>query len=303
MKILITGGTGFVGQYITGIFLNEGNDVTAIGTRPEFREISHERLTYVSADTSKTGEWQNYLTDSDVIINLAGKNIFKRWNDNYKTQMYESRIYTTRNIVDALPENNNKILINTSASGFYGSRGDDVLSEETSSGDSYLAGLCVDWENEALKSEEKGTRVILARFGIILGKNGGAMEKMLLPFKLGLGGPLGDGLHWFPWIHIDDLAGIFKYALNHGDVQGPINCSAPNPVRYKDFAKMLGKVLKRPAFMPAPVFMLKIILGEVTETMMSSVRMIPEKILKHGYQFEHPELEDTLKQIVQGKRM
>jgi uncharacterized protein len=296
MKVFITGGTGFVGSHISSHLLQQGYHVSAIGRSPVQKRIHHQNFTYISSDTTIPGQWQEHVQDCDVAFNLAGKSIFTRWNPKAKQQIYDSRILTTRNLVDALSANTT--LISTSAVGYYGDRGDEILTEDTSPGNDFLAKVGMDWENEALAAEKKGVRVAVTRFGIVLGKNGGAMEKMIPAFKFFLGGGLGDGKQWFSWIHVDDIAHASMFILNDPEVKGVFNFTSPEPIRNSDFTKLLGKVLNRPAVMPAPAFLIRLFAGEFGETLLNSCRAVPERLLEAGYEFRYPELIDALKDIV-----
>lgn len=300
MKIFITGGSGFVGTNLSFYLLEKGHSIIAVGTSLSHKVISHENFRYISADTTIKGAWQDALKDVDAVINLAGKNIFKLWSDNYKKQIYKSRILTTRNLVEAMPDKKDTILCSTSAAGYYGDRADEVLKEDSLPGYDFLAKVCIDWEKEAFQAQAKGIRVAAMRFGVVLGKNGGALAKMVPAFKFFAGGPLGSGLQWFPWIHMDDLIAAIIFILENPDIKGPLNFCSPNPVRNRDFAKTLGKVLSRPSFMRAPSFMIRLIMGEMGKSLMSSQRAIPDKLLKHGFTFQYPDINNTLYDLVRA---
>lgn len=300
MKIFITGGSGFVGTNLSFYLIEKGHSIIAVGTSLSHKVISHENFRYISADTTIKGAWQDALKDVDAVINLAGKNIFKLWSDSYKDQIYKSRILTTRNLVEAMPDKKDTILCSTSAAGYYGDRADEVLKEDSLPGYNFLAKVCIDWEKEAFQAEAKGIRVAAMRFGVVLGKNGGALEKMVPAFKFFAGGPLGSGLQWFPWIHMDDLIAAIIFILENPDVKGPLNFCSPNPVRNRDFAKTLGKVLSRPSFMRAPSFMIRLIMGEMGKSLMSSQRAIPDKLLKHGFTFQYPDINNALYNLVRA---
>ncbi len=294
MKIFITGGSGFVGTNLSFYLLEKGHSVIAVGTSPAHKVIRHDNFHYISADTTIKGAWQDALKHVDAVINLAGKNIFKRWSDNYKDQIYNSRILTTRNLVEAMPANTEVILCSASAAGYYGDRADDVLNEEALPGNDFAAKVCMDWEKEAFRAESKGIRVAAMRFGVVLGKDGGALAKMVPAFKFFAGGPLGSGLQWFPWIHMDDLIASIIFILENPDVKGPVNFCSPNPLRNRDFAKTLGNVLNRPSFMKAPSGIIRLMMGEMGKSLMSSQRAIPDKLLKHGFKFQHPDINNAL---------
>ncbi len=301
MKYLITGGTGFVGRHLSNFLLKRGHEVIAVGLRATPEIAQQETFRYISADTSQPGDWQDAVNEADAVYNLAGKTIFKRWTESYKQLIYDSRILTTRNIVDALPKNKQITLCSTSAVGYYGNRNDETLTEDSTGGDDFLARVGFDWEGEAFKAEEKGIRVVMARFGIVLGKDGGAMAKMMPAFKSFTGGPLGSGMQWFPWIHMADILSALMFIVENRDIKGPVNFTAPNPIRNRELAKTLGKVLKRPAFLSVPGFMIRLAMGEFGNTLLASQRAVPEKLLKHGFTFRFAELEDAIRDIVKGQ--
>lgn len=296
MKIFITGGTGFVGHNLSQHLLINAHHVTATGRSEKQDRIDHPNFTYISADTTKPGKWQSHAEDSDIAVNLAGKSIFTRWTPKTKKQIYDSRILTTRNLVEALPSQST--LLSTSAVGYYGHRGDDIISEDAPAGSDFLAKVSIDWEKEAMEAEKKGVRVAITRFGIILGKDGGAMEKMVPAFKAFVGGPIGDGKQWFPWIHIEDIIHAAFFIMENSQMKGIFNFTAPHPVTNKYFAKSLAQFLNRPAFMPAPAFLVRLFAGEFGQTLLNSQRAIPEKLIKSGYQFKYPDLSDALKDLL-----
>jgi uncharacterized protein (TIGR01777 family) len=299
MNYFITGGLGFVGHHLCDFLLQKGNRVTAVGLSKNPELIDHPDFHYISADLTREGAWQQELGDQEVIVNLAGKSIFKRWTDKYKQQIYDSRILTTRNLVDALPPGSRTVLCSASAVGYYGSCGDELLTEEAPPGDDFLAEIGKDWEREALQAQDKGIRVVLTRFGIILDKDGGAMAKMIPAFRCFLGGPLGNGEQWFPWIHMQDLVSAYQFVIEHPEAGGAINFCAPQPVRNKELAAKLGAALNRPAFMPAPAFMIKLLLGEFGQSLLNSQRAVPEKLEDLGFQFKYADMDSALREIVQ----
>jgi len=298
MNCFITGGLGFVGRRLSNFLLGKGHRVTAVGLskNPDF--IKHPDFRYISADTTREGSWQQELDNQEVILNLAGKSIFKRWTDKYKQEIYDSRILTTRNLVSALPGDSQTVFCSTSAVGYYGSRGDAVLTEEASPGDDFLAEIGKDWEREALQAQAKNARVVLTRFGIVLDKDGGAMAKMIPAFRFLLGGPLGNGEQWFPWIHMHDLLCAYQFVIDNPEAGGPVNFCAPRPVRNKELAAKLGSALNRPAFMPAPAFMLKLLLGEFAESLLNSQRAVPHKLENLGFKFKYADMDSALGEII-----
>ncbi|KPA16598.1 NAD-dependent epimerase/dehydratase [Candidatus Magnetomorum sp. HK-1] len=297
MKIFITGGLGFVGQHICRYLLKNGHHVTACGRSASQNILAHANFTYQSIDTSVKGDWQDSIAQFDAVINLAGVTIFKRWNDTYKQSIYNSRIQTTRNIVAAMSKNS--CLFNASAIGYYGPCQDKTITESHPAGKDFLAAVCKDWEAEALKAESKNCRVTVGRFGIILGLGGGALQSMLPAFRLLLGGPLGNGKQWFPWMHIHDLCRAIEFLISKPDQHGIYNFCAPHPVQNNEFAKTLGTVLNRPAFIPAPAFMIRLIFGELGETLLNGQRAIPDRLLKNNFQFDYPKLKQSLTDLLE----
>ena len=300
MKIFVAGGTGFVGTRLTQRLMSHGHDVTVVSSRGKSSSKNGQAPHYLKADTTQEGDWQKELGGYDVIVNLTGRTIFNYWTKSYKNQIYSSRVSTTRNIVNGLPERTETVLLNASAAGYYGDSGDVEQYESSPAGDDFLATVCQDWEKEALRARERGARVATMRFGVVLGKGGGAIETMKTPFKLGMGGPIGNGKQWFPWIHLDDLVSAILFLMNGGDLQGAFNCTAPGQVRQKEFAKKLAKALKRPAFMPAPSFFMKTVLGEFGNSLLLGQKVVPKALQENGFVFHYPKLEDALEEILHG---
>lgn len=298
MNIFVTGGSGFVGTNLSYYLLRQGHRVTAVGRSSFHKLFGHENFQYISADTTQKGVWQNTLQEMDAVVNLAGTTIFRRWTKSCKSKIYDSRILTTRNLVKAMPENRDVTLCSASAAGYYGSRGDTILYEDAHPGDDFLAGICIAWEKEAYKAAAKGIRVAAMRFGVVLGKSGGAIQKMLLAFKLFAGGPLGNGKQWFPWIHMDDLTAAILFIIENPAIKGPVNFCAPEQVRNMNFARALGNVLNRPSFMPAPAFMVRLIMGELGASLLNSQRPISDKLAGHGFMFQYPDIHSALREIV-----
>ncbi len=298
MKIFVSGGTGFVGTNLIRYLLDAGHRVIATGTSSTHESVDHENFVFTSADTTEKGPWQDLLKNVDAMINLAGRTIFNRWSKRYKREIYDSRILTTRNLVEAIPDNKDVVLCSTSAVGYYGDRAEEILKEDAAPGNDFLARVSMDWEKEALLAERKGVRVAIMRFGVVLGKKGGALLKMIPAFKSFAGGPVGSGDQWFPWIHMDDLISAMIFIIEHQDIKGPVNFCAPNPVRNRDFAKALGEVLGRPSFMRAPSFMIRTLMGEMGTTLLASQRTVPDKLLKNGFEFRYPDVGTALLNLV-----
>ncbi len=294
MKILITGGTGFVGSFLSRYLVDRGHHVIATGMRRRHNIENGDRFTYISVDTTVPGAWQDRVSEADAVINLAGRNIFRYWTETAKRRIHESRILTTRNVVGAMGKKQGPILLSASAIGYYGDRGDELLEESSSAGDNFLANVSASWEKEALGAEAKGARVALLRFSVILGKDGGALAKMLPAFKCFAGGPMGSGMQWFSWMHIQDLAAAVEMILVNEDMKGTFNFCSPHPERHHHFAKTLGKALGRPAFLKMPAFVLKRIMGELGDVMLASQRCVPQKLQRHGFEFQYPVLKNAL---------
>lgn len=298
MKILITGGTGFVGAAVTQRLLEMGHEVTVVGSSRQCRLPAHDHLHYVAADTTRPGDWQRHVPEQEALVNLAGRSVFNLWTENYKKAIYDSRILTTRNLVAALPAATEAVLLSTSAAGYYGDGGEAEKTESNASGNDFLAQVCRDWEGEAEKATAKGARVVLMRFGVVLGKGGGALATMKLPFQLGLGGPIGSGKQWFPWIHLEDLVSAIVFLLSAEECRGPFNFTAPQPIRQKDFARQLGAAYHRPAFLPTPAFIMRTVLGEFGRSLLQGQRVLPRALTESGYLFTYPDLQAAFKDLV-----
>jgi hypothetical protein len=299
MKIFITGGTGFVGTLLCKQMVEKGNDVTAV-SRSGRGEVSG--VQYLKADTRVPGPWQDELADQDVVINLAGVSIFSRWSKSKKEAIYSSRIETTRNISDVLTTGAGKNihLISASAAGYYGFHGDEAITESDPPGDDFLARVCVDWEKEALRSEEGGARVTLARFGIILGP-GGALDILVPLFRFFLGSRLGNGRQFFPWIHHEDLLAIIRYIMEQG-ISGPVNCTAPEPVTNREMTRILARVLHRPVLVPfVPAFAMKLVMGEFGSMLLEGQRALPRVLLDRGFEFRFSDFEEALRHFVESE--
>lgn len=300
MKIVITGGSGFVGTHLADYLIKGGHKVTALGRSARQKQSPSQSYRYVAADTTRPGDWQTELEDADAVVNLAGATIFKRWNADYKKQIHESRVLTTRNVAASLPRDRKIILCSASGAGYYGSCGDDLLTEDHRAGDDFLAGVSVDWEKEALQAADEHLRVVVMRFGVILGKGGGAMAKMIPAFKFFVGGSMGSGKQWFPWMHLADLTAAVQFIFENDQVSGPVNFCAPHPIQYRDLAKTLARALKRPAVMPAPAFLIRLAMGEFGSVFLASQRIVPQKLLNHGFSFQYPRIDDAIREVVGG---
>jgi uncharacterized protein (TIGR01777 family) len=306
MRIFVTGGTGLVGTRLVQR-LRERGDQLVVLTRhfAQARQTLGPNVQLIEGDPMQPGDWMNALDDCDGAINLAGENLFnRRWSTAFKTLMYDSRINTTRHVVEAMArkpkriDGTPRVLVNASAIGIYGPHGDEELTEDASAGPDFLAQLCVDWEKEANRAKESGVRVAVVRIGVVLDRRGGALAQMLPPFRWFFGGPVAGGRQWMSWVHHDDLVGIFLMALDRNEATGPINGTAPNPVTNRQFSKALGHALHRPSFFPTPGFLLRIMLGEVANVVTSGQRVLPRRAQALGYSFRFPNLNEALQDVL-----
>ena len=300
MKIVVTGATGLVGTALVAALAREGHTVCRL-VRSGSKSTGGTVGTFDVPWDPETGSLGGAAVGAEAAVNLGGASIVGgRWTNTRKKLLRTSRVDATRALVAALGKMNAKpgVLVSASAVGFYGNRGDETLTEESAPGNTFLANLAKDWETEALRAEEFGTRVVLARFGIILAAEGGALPEMMLPFKFGVGGRIGDGKQWMSWVTLEDVVAILRLALIKSDLRGPINVVAPEPARNADFVKELAKAMHRPAMFPAPAFALRLAIGEMADALLlSSQRSVPQKLTRAGYSFASRSLTDALEAI------
>jgi uncharacterized protein (TIGR01777 family) len=302
MNILITGATGFVGRRLCEMLHQAGHTVRALSRD----SVAAKQRVPLLKEVFPWNPLQELpplqaFEGCDAIINLAGESIAGRWTAPKKQLIRDSRVAGTRHLVEALSklDARPKVLLSASAIGYYGDRGEETLTEDAAPGSDFLAQVCRDWENEALKAESLGMRVVRLRIGLVLGRGGGTLQALLPLFRVGLGGPLGSGRQWWSWIHRDDLCHLIVQILANESISGPVNATAPQPVRQKEFAQVLGRVLRRPAFLPTPAFALKIALGEFADGILASQRALPRRAQEMGYRFQFEELEGALREILQ----
>ena len=297
MKILITGGTGFIGSALIKKLLPQEHQITVLS-----RNADKVAKLFADNVTPLTDLQALDVSDHfDIIINLAGAPIFdKRWTAAQKTIIRDSRIQLTQQLIDKIATMQQKpqLLISGSAIGFYGDQGDTELTEQSNSVADFSQQLCADWEQAALQAEQYGVRVCLIRTGLVLGRDGGLLQRMLLPFKLGLGGRIGNGRQWMSWIHLQDWIAIAENMINDNSMQGAYNATAINPVTNLEFSKTLAEVLNRPAFLPLPACVLKRLLGEMSELVLGSQKVLPERLLQQGFEFQFSDLRHALSDIL-----
>jgi uncharacterized protein len=303
MHIVISGGTGFLGQPLASALSFDGHDVTILSRDPATRTSSTAQTVAWMPDGSATGRWTTAIDGAGAVINLAGEPIAgARWTPAQKQRILDSRVLATRSLTAAISRAARppSVFISGSAVGFYGPLQDQVVTEDTPGGHDFLANVCARWEEEAMRAGTPPTRVVCIRTGLVLERDGGALPKMLPPFRFGAGGPVGSGRQYWPWIHRQDWIGLVRFAIATPAVSGPLNATAPNPVTNAEFARALGRALHRPAFMPAPGFALKLLLGEMADALLlSGQRAVPAKAERLGFTFRFKTIEESLQAIFQ----
>jgi len=301
MKILVAGGTGFIGNMLLPCLLKAGHQVSMLVPAKRKHTVISSSVAVVEGEAFNPLVWRGLIEKHQVIINLAGSTIFRRWNKAVKDEIYTSRIHITRNIVDAFKScpADDRHFFCASGVGYYGYPVNELLTEESRPGSSFLARVAVDWEGEALKARECGVRVVLCRFGIVLGKNGGAFKNMLPFFRYGLGGRWGDGRQWFSWIHALDCSKAILFLLEKSTVEGAVNLTAPNPVTNRELTYLLRRRLRRRTLFPIiPGFLMRAFLGEFADVFLKGQRVMPQKLLAGGFQFLHPALEGCISDLL-----
>jgi uncharacterized protein (TIGR01777 family) len=290
MRITVTGASGLIGSKLVEHLRSRGDEVTTLSRNPSSPGAVAWQPEQEPAPAAA-------LSGRDAVVHLAGENVAQRWSDDAKRRIRESRELGTRNLVAGIEaaDPRPRVLVSSSAVGYYGPHGDERLDEDTPAGHDFLAEVCVIWEREALRAEGLGLRVATIRTGVVLDQGGGALAKMLPFFKLGVGGPVAGGDQYMPWIHVDDVVGIYLAALDGDAWQGPINASAPEPVTNKAFSKALGRALHRPAIAPVPALAIHTLYGEMAEIVTKGQRVVPKAALEHGYAFAHPDLDEALR--------
>jgi uncharacterized protein (TIGR01777 family) len=307
MKIVISGGTGFLGSPLAEVYAEEGHDVRVLTRSLPSGESRHESGTGMPGVTrvgwppnGQTGGWSAAIEGADAVINLAGESIAaRRWTPQRKAQIRDSRILATRSLATAVraAATPPPVFVSSSAIGYYGKSGDDPKIETSPPGRDFLAQLCEDWEQEARKAERTGLRVAVVRTGMVIERSGGALAQMLTPFRMFAGGPMGSGRQYMSWIHRLDWIELVRWIVQTHDASGPINATAPHPVTNREFARALGRALRRPALVPAPAFALRLALGEFADYIVTGQRVVPARAQALGYHFRYPEIDIAFRGI------
>lgn len=300
MKIILAGGAGFIGRAMARAWAEQHQVIVLTRDVERARQQLPESVACVRWDGQTPGEWVEALEGADALVNLAGESVAQRWTPAVKERLRQSRLQPTRLLIEAIAQLRQPpaTMLQASAIGFYDQNPALELDESSPPGAGFLAELCGEWEAAARPAETLGVRLCWMRIGIVLGKGGGALEKMLPAFRLGLGGPIGSGRQWLSWIHIDDVANAAHFLLERTHLSGAFNFTAPNPVTMNEFARALGRVLRRPAWLRVPAFVLRVMLSEMAESLLQGSRALPQRLLDAGYTFRYPELENALRAVL-----
>jgi len=302
MRVVVAGGSGLIGRKLIEELLRAQHEVVVLSRKPENVRKIFPAVRAEFWDAKSFDGLTSVLDGADAIINLIGESIgAKRWTRTQKRRILSSRIVSTQAIVAAIKQTQRKpsVLLNASAVGYYGNAPEGELTEANPRGTGFLADVCARWETEALKVREFDMRVVMLRSGVVLDKNGGVLQKLLIPFRFFVGGPMGTGKQWFPWIHLQDEVNVILFAMENEQIAGPLNLSAPESVRMLEFCRELGKILHRPSWMRVPGFVLKCVLGEMAQPLLlHSQKIIPQKLVDAGFKFQFPKLEDALRNLL-----
>lgn len=301
IRTIITGGTGLIGRALAGDLAGDGQEVILLSRNPERATNLPQGVRAERWDGHTAEGWGHLADGAEAIVNLAGENIGAgRWTSERKRRILDSRVNAGRGVVEAVKAAQVKppVVIQSSAVGYYGPQGDEQIGEDVPAGIDFLGQVAVEWENSTAPLDEMGIRRPIIRSGVVLSTKSGAFPRMLLPFKLFVGGPLGNGRQWFSWIHINDIVRAIRFLIQHPKATGPFNVTAPNPLTNADWSRALGKVMRRPAFMPTPSFALKLLFGEMATVLLDGQRASPQRLLDLGFSFRFPEAEGALKDLL-----
>lgn len=300
-KIIITGGTGFLGWLLAQKLADEGNQVTIFTRNPENVKRIRPDIKYLRWDYNSPDSWKDELNKNEIVIHLAGTGLFnRRWTKNFKNEILYSRVASAENIANAIRADNTavKTFITASAIGYYGGTNDNGVNESAPAGNDYLAYICKKWEAAAFAAADKNIRVVAMRMGLVLSEKEGYLKKLLPVYRLFIGGPLGSSFNYLSWVHHEDVINAYLFVINNSDVSGPINITAPAPVKAGEFASALGNAIKRPSLFTVPAFIIRIVVGEGGRYVTYSQRVFPDKLLECGFRFRYPELKTALKNIL-----
>jgi uncharacterized protein (TIGR01777 family) len=302
MKIIVTGGSGFIGKALIPRLVAEGHEVVLLTRNPpEARSKVDQRVNFVQWDGKTSDSWESHVDGADAVLNFAGEPLdAKRWSTGQKKRIIDSRVDATTAIVNAIRKASRRpsVLVNASGVGYYGPVETGEITEEHSRGSDFLSETTSQWETAARAAEPLGVRTVILRTAVVLGDGGGALRKLLIPFRLFVGGALGSGRQWFPWIHRDDLVGVILFVLQDKSVSGSVNAVAPESVTMKEFCSALGRVMHRPSWAPVPSFLLKMVLGEMSVMVLTGQRAVPKALQRHEYTFKFPNLSSALSDIL-----
>jgi uncharacterized protein len=304
VKVAITGATGLVGSRLVEKLTSQGDRIVVLTRSVDrakriFPQSAFPDLDIVSCDLKRSGDWQQSISGCDAVVNLAGEAIAERWTNEHKAEIVSSRQLATKNIVEAIKKAESKpsALINASAIGYYGTSETETFDETSIAGNDFLAEVCKTWETEAQKVKEAGTRLVILRIGIVLA-NGGALGKMIGPFKMFAGGPIGSGRQWFSWIHREDLVDLIVQSIKRQDMEGVFNATSPNPVKMNQLCQTLGEVMNRPSWLPVPDFVLELMLGDAAKVVLEGQQVLPKHLQASGFQYQYPTLKPALTEVV-----
>ncbi|MCJ7554549.1 MAG: TIGR01777 family oxidoreductase [Ignavibacteriaceae bacterium] len=301
-KIIITGATGFIGKKLCKALAERGDEVTIFTRSVESAKKDFPFIkNFVKWNYKNPDEWKFHIENKHAVVHLAGVNLFaKRWNEDFKKQIIESREHSTKNLVLSIKDCKNKpeVFVSASGVGYYGDSGDTFVAEESTKGNDFLSGVCEVWERESQKAGEYGIRSVQVRTGLVLSPEDGALKQMLPTFKFFVGGPLGNGKQWVSWLHIDDIVGSYIHAIDNQNLSGTVNAASPNPVKMKEFAKTLGRLLRRPSYFSVPEFVIRFSIGEAADVVLSGQRVDVTKILNSGYKFKFENLGEALNDLL-----
>jgi uncharacterized protein (TIGR01777 family) len=305
MNVLVTGATGFIGKKLCETLCETGHSIVALTRNPDAaRSRLPEGARVFPWNPTESQPTLEAFDGVDAVVNLAGESVASRWTARTKQAIMDSRKLSTRHLVDAMAALGSPppVMVSASAIGYYRDQGDQIITETGEAADGFLAGVCKAWETEAERAEKFGVRLVRLRIGIVLGKGGGALDAMMPAFKFGLGGPLGSGRQWWSWIHIYDVVGAIAFAITSDSLTGPVNATAPAPVRQREFASTLATTIHRPCFIPTPAFALRLAAGQFASELLASTRVLPQRLQDAGYSFRLPHIEDALQQVLTGNQ-